>query len=388
MTEATQPVSNPTTTTKEPLASKSNVGSDPSVRAKIQAAKTTLGMKDVNVSAAATAHQKLNDLANKNPTVPLSRLMSRLPTNAAKSYTAVSSKVPTSQLSPNIPLPKFRNTLRVIKAADQAAQAAEKAANESIEVLDNEQISEMLTGGHEQNPPVIIVLRRKGIRIFPDGRRVALYDNKQLGLAVTIPYTGGKFNPQIVPTVATEEAKDIDESLKRKSTQDTYNPDAHAQRIADKITSGNNSDKLHSKAHDSTIYRHIDRHFEKNKLPEKIYNRVASRVFQKLDDTGRRLTTDPRLNQESSLYESAQLIDENLDALSKISKSNKPGNIKFKDGTSTQVHPQVADVIHQLHGALNDQNKKKVEKMISHSAGQFDKIANFAVSKSQWTINK
>ena len=81
-------------------------------------------------------------------------------------------------------------------------------------------------------------------------------------------------------------------------------------------------------------------------------------------------------------------LDENLDALAKISKSGKPGKVKFKDGTTTDVHPQVAGVIHQLHGALNDENKKKVERMISHSAGQFDKIADFAVSKSEWKINK
>ena len=259
---------------------------DPSVRQKIQAAKTTLGMKDVNVSAAATAHAKLGDLADKNPNTPVSRLMGRLPTNAAKSYTALASKVPSNQLSSNIPLSKFRNTLRVIKNADQAA---EKAANESIEILDKEQVSEMITGGNEQNPPVIIVLRRRGIRIFPDGRRVALYDNKQLGLAVTIPYKGGNFKPTIVPNVTTEEVEHI---------------------------------------------------------------------------------------------------DENLDALAKIANSAKPGTVKFKDGSSTKVHPQVAGVIHQLHGALNDANKKKVADMISHSEKQFNKIADFAVSKSQWTINK
>ena len=118
-----------------PKASSSAV--DPSVRQKIQAAKTALkdDLKDVNVSQAASAHAKLNDLADKNPNTPVSRLMGRLPGAQAKSYTTVASKVPSSQLDPAVPLTKFRNTLRAVQTADQAAkkaaQAAEKAANES-----------------------------------------------------------------------------------------------------------------------------------------------------------------------------------------------------------------------------------------------------------------
>mgnify|MGYP003348526805 CR=1 FL=1 len=90
----------------------------------------------------------------------------------------------------------------------------------------------------------------------------------------------------------------------------------------------------------------------------------------------------------SKMKEEVEHIEENLDALKKIANSGKTGTLKFKDGSSMKVHPQVAGVVHQLHGALNHENRKKVEGMISHSAGQFNKIADFAVSKSQWTINK
>ena len=213
-------MSNPNSPVKPaPKASSSAV--DPSVRQKIQAAKTALkdDLKDVNVSQAASAHAKLNDLADKNPNTPVSRLMGRLPGAQAKSYTAVASKVPSSQLNPAVPLAKFRNTLRAVQTADmaakKAAQAAEKAANESIEFLDKEQVSEMMTNGNEQNPPAVIVLRRRGIRIFPDGKRVALYENKQLGLVFTIPYVGKGLTPTNVPSVTTEEAEKIDEEIGR-----------------------------------------------------------------------------------------------------------------------------------------------------------------------------
>lgn len=57
------------------------------------------------------------------------------------------------------------------------------------------------------DPPMVMVLKRKGIRIFPDGRKVALYTNDQLGLTFTVPYVGGS---QIEPTVSTGVQEEID----------------------------------------------------------------------------------------------------------------------------------------------------------------------------------
>lgn len=39
------------------------------------------------------------------------------------------------------------------------------------------------------DPPNIIMLKRKAIRIFPDGRKVALYYADKIGKYVTIPYS-------------------------------------------------------------------------------------------------------------------------------------------------------------------------------------------------------
>lgn len=43
----------------------------------------------------------------------------------------------------------------------------------------------------ESIPAPMLVLRRKGIRIFPDGKHVALYTNDKYNLVFTIPYGGG-----------------------------------------------------------------------------------------------------------------------------------------------------------------------------------------------------
>lgn len=42
----------------------------------------------------------------------------------------------------------------------------------------------------ETIPAPMLVLRRRGIRIFPDGRHVALYTNDKYNLIFTIPYGG------------------------------------------------------------------------------------------------------------------------------------------------------------------------------------------------------
>ena len=45
----------------------------------------------------------------------------------------------------------------------------------------------------------------------------------------------------------------------------------------------------------------------------------------------------------------------------------------------------VAKALHMVHGALNDQNKKKFADMLNNPKG-FQKAADFALSKVQFTI--
>jgi len=48
----------------------------------------------------------------------------------------------------------------------------------------------------ETSPAPMLVLRRRGIRIFPDGRRVALYTNDKYNLVFTIPYGLSKMSSE------------------------------------------------------------------------------------------------------------------------------------------------------------------------------------------------
>ena len=135
----------------------------------------------------------------------------------------------------------------------------------------------------------MLILRRRGIRIFPDGRRVALYTNKQLGLTFTIPYTpAGTQASTVVPGV----------------------------------------------------------------------------------------------------QEEVEFVFETIDQLKKIIDNKQSASLKFKNGSTMKVDHYTASAVHQLHNALNDENKAKVARMVSHSPEQFKKIADFALSKSTFKINK
>jgi hypothetical protein len=51
-----------------------------------------------------------------------------------------------------------------------------------------------------------------------------------------------------------------------------------------------------------------------------------------------------------------------------------------------KVDHYTASAVHQLHNALNDENKAKVARMVAHSPEQFKKVADFALSKSTFKI--
>jgi competence transcription factor ComK len=86
--------------------------------------------------------------------------------------------------------------------------------------------------------------------------------------------------------------------------------------------------------------------------------------------------------------EDAEIVLETIDQLKKIADSSKThSNVKFKNGSSMKVDHYTASAIHQVHNALNDQNKAKVARMVAHSPEQFKKVADFALSKTTFKIN-
>jgi hypothetical protein len=187
---------------------------------------------------------------------------------------------------------KYNNALSgAAFGSTQSLMALRRNLMNSVEIEDAEQITESILS-NEVNPPPMIVLKRKGIRIFPDGRRVALYTNDKLGLVFTIPYKGSGTSTEIIPGVTAEET-------------------------------------------------------EHDELLETI-DQLKSYATQ-----------------------------ENPKTMSK--------HFKFADGSKMPIAHGVAKAMHMVHGALNDENKKKYEAMLNEPKG-FKKAADFALSRVQFTI--
>lgn len=242
---------------------------DSELRQKIFLAKSRLGLKDVNPNSAVIAHNKIRKLVAQNPKAPFNQILTRLPPNQRKAYMDIVSRVPSDSIE-NTPMQKYRRQLTILK--------------NSFEISDDDFIGEEITS----DPPVMIVLKRKGIRIFPDGKRVALYVNDKLGLTFTVPYTTNKGaeNPMVGVT------------------------------------------------------------------------------------------------------EEIDFVNENIEHIKDIVSKKQAKKLKFADGSSMNVDHTTASAIHNVHNALNDQNKAKFAKMLGHSSDHFNKAAYFALKQHKFVINK
>jgi hypothetical protein len=73
--------------------------------------------------------------------------------------------------------------------------------------MDFKELREQLTEGQDvANPAAMLVLKRRGIRVFPDGQRVALYTNDKYNLTFMVPYGKGVEHNTVINPVPTNEA--------------------------------------------------------------------------------------------------------------------------------------------------------------------------------------
>ena len=49
------------------------------------------------------------------------------------------------------------------------------------------------------DPPAVLLMKRKSVRQFPDGQRVALYYVEKLDKYVTVPYTAMQWSTTVPP---------------------------------------------------------------------------------------------------------------------------------------------------------------------------------------------
>jgi len=178
----------------------------------------------------------------------------------------------------------YKSTSTAALGSQQSVAAVRRNIMSGYEISRDDYITEATF----QDPPMVLVLKRKGVRIFPDGKRVALYVNEKLNLSVSMPYS-------------------------------STGPEQNLVGVSEE-----------------TVMENIDQ--------------VAA------------------FAQQNNVTSNAK-------------------HFKFADGSKLKVSHGAAKAIHMVHGALNDENKKKFADMLTTPKG-FEKAAHFALSKVNFTINK
>ena len=103
----------------------------------------------------------------------------------------------------------YQSTAAAALGSQQSTTAVRRNIMNGVEISRDDYISESTF----RDPPMMLILKRQGIRIFPDGKRVALYNNEKLGLSFTIPYSST--GPEQELTGVSEEVEEVMESLEQ-----------------------------------------------------------------------------------------------------------------------------------------------------------------------------
>lgn len=208
-------------------------------------------------------------------------------------------------------------------------------------------------GTGAQDPPMMLVLRRKAIRQFPGEQRVALYVNDQLGIEISVPYKKGQIGGQ--KAVA---------SIKESAHDNLYGEYLH-----------------HLGKGDHRAADHIALKVERD------YGVSAGKHFRtaaKLHSTGDVTAAGHHYSKfEHEMREHVESMDSNLDEhvlhkLRHIARSKQFGDVSFKkDGGASRVDPKDATKVLKFWGVADKGNRRKIEKMINKGHGGITSVAKF-----------
>lgn len=159
-----------------------------------------------------------------------------------------------------------RNQRDVLNRYYQATAGAALATQQSTQavrrnIMNGYEISrdDYLTEATFNDPPMMLILKRRGIRIFPDGKRVALYVNEKLGLSFTVPYSSNGPEQELVGVAEEIVLEDI-EQLAEVKEGETKKMKVGAETINVGHQTAMNILNLHSKLNDQNkkqLQKHI-----------------------------------------------------------------------------------------------------------------------------------
>jgi hypothetical protein len=235
----------------------------------------------------------------------------------------------------------FNKMVDLVSNNKQINMQARRAVKEDEDFIETDQLDEAQNPG--PTPPYVLLLKRKAIRLYPDGTKIALYYNKQINKFFSVPYD--------TPTGTAIQA----EEASHDPWKDKYFGPAKIIK-----------QKYHVKTDTKSYNVKADNEDHAHKL---VTNHAPGSKIVSIEHKGRIM--------EETIEEAV------MDTLHKIVNDKSAKSVKFASGHTRKVDHFTASALTQVHNALNDDNKKKFADMVHKSPEHFMKASDFAFKRAK-----
>ena len=274
--------------------------------------------------------------------------------------------------------------------------------------------------------PMILILKRRSIRAFPDGQRVALYWADKLKTFISVPYSsvGVGYSPAVSEEVTLVAEEPVEEAAKEKRPSDfagfavapknikirpeavyrssSSGKDALPKQVRDamekkkevkeddvqeldKKTLVSYANKAHTdrdwQKRDSALYLKAANSADSKDRPDIASQRISHAISADKNVKKRTAGIDLANKKIAKIESKPKRLGENLETLEDIVNENAQKLLNFDDGGSTTIGPFTASAILEVYNAINDDNKAKMKASLNESRAAFNKMAEFALSK-------
>ena len=239
----------------------------------------------------------------------------------------------------------FNKMVDLISNNKQINMQARRAVREDVEVPE-----EPVMLQEDKDPPLVLVIKRKAIRLYPDGTRIALYYNEKLKKYFSVPY---QYGSGMDAPIQSEEVE-LEEASNDPWKDKHFGPTKIIKQ------------KYHVKTDTKSYNVKADNEDHAHKLVTK--HAPGSKIVS-IEHKGRIM--------EETIDEAV------MDTLHKIVNDKQAKSVKFASGHTRKVDHFTASALTQVHNALNDDNKKKFADMVHKSPEHFMKASDFAFKRAK-----
>jgi hypothetical protein len=124
----------------------------------------------------------------------------------------------------------FNKMVDLISNNKQINTQARRAVREDVEVTD-----EPVMLQEDKDPPLVLIIKRKAIRVYPDGTRIALYFNERLKKYFSVPYQYGSGMDAPIQSEEVEITEAVMDTLHKivnnKSAQSVKFASGHTRKV-------------------------------------------------------------------------------------------------------------------------------------------------------------